>query len=46
MDTKNENKTANGKVYDVNDSSKCPFMGGEFRWQEVAHQIGTGGQIS
>lgn len=37
MDTKNENKTANGKVYDVNDSSKCPFMGGEL------NQVAGGG---
>ncbi|MBT8313225.1 MAG: hypothetical protein KJP26_02085, partial [Maribacter sp.] len=31
METKNENKMANGKVYDHNDVSKCPFMGGELK---------------
>ncbi|MCP4977200.1 MAG: catalase/peroxidase HPI [Maribacter sp.] len=37
MNTKNESKTANGKVYDTNDSSKCPFMGG------AINQVAGGG---
>jgi catalase-peroxidase len=31
MDNKNQSTSANGKVYDVNDSSKCPFMGGSIK---------------
>ncbi|WP_340201694.1 catalase/peroxidase HPI [Ascidiimonas sp. W6] len=28
MDTNNSNNAPNGKVWDVNETSKCPFMGG------------------
>ena len=31
MNTKNESKSANGKVFDTNDSSKCPFTGGAIK---------------
>jgi catalase-peroxidase len=37
MDTNNSNKSQNGKVWDVNQSSKCPFMGGALK-----HTAGSG----
>ena len=37
MDTKNQSTSVNGKVHDVNDSSKCPFMGGSI------NQVAGGG---